>query len=141
MTTGSDGDDEELLLEELEPEPSGPALAPAPPVFAPPAPPIPSAALIAEPAEGAEAEGPPPFAEAEAQDDRADAALFQQEADAEPEAERRAALLLEIARLAEATGDAEAALRASRAAFEAAPSFVAAFGPLRRLLAAAGLWD
>src|SRR6185503_3025699 len=141
MTTGPDGPDnpddgEELLLDDVEPEPeeAAPASPPAPPTASPPAPPIPSAALASpEPAPPALPEEPP-FEEAAAEDERADRLLFENEAGSEPDADRRAALLIEVARLAEAAGDVEAALGAARAAFVTAPSFVAALGPLRRLL-------
>ena len=139
MPTGSDGhDDEELLLEELEPELDaedvavGPATAPRAPAL----PQLPPAAITSSP-------DAPAFDEAAAEDARADAALFAAEAAAEGHGDRRAALWLEVARLEEAAlGDGEPPiLRAAREAFAAAPSFAAAFGPLRRLLAARGLWE
>ncbi|HTA21816.1 MAG TPA: hypothetical protein VK989_21125, partial [Polyangia bacterium] len=127
MPTGSDGD-EELLLEELEPELDA---EPARGAAAPPSlPQLPAAATAAT-------GDAPAFEEAAAEDPRADAALYESEAANEPRGPTRAALWLEVARLEEtALGDGEAALRAARAAFAAAPSFVAALGPLRRMLAA-----
>ena len=128
MPTGSDGD-EELLLEELEPEAEEPARGAAPP---PTLPALPAAAT---------ADGPA-FEEAAADDARADVALYEAEAAGEPRGPTRASLWLEVARLEEtALGDGEAALRAARAAFAAAPSFIVALGPLRRLLAARAAWD
>src|SRR4051812_10933534 len=94
MPTGPDGD-EELLLEELEAEldaDEGPAPSP------PPAPP----ALPAIPAwETATVAGVPPFEEAAAEDPRADTGLLEREA-AASQGRRRAALLIEVARLADA---------------------------------------
>jgi tetratricopeptide (TPR) repeat protein len=144
MPTGPD-DDEELLLEDLEaslepdePSASGPAAPPAPPGVPSHIPPLPEIPAW----ETATVAGTPPFEEAAVEDARADTALYQSEAAAETDGGRRAALLLEVSRLAEqALGDAEAALAAARAAFAAAPSLAAALGPLRRLLAARGLWD
>ena len=132
MPTGSDGD-EELLLEELEAEAeaegaSGPPLPPALPR-------LPAAAT----AESADA---PAFDEAAAEDAPGDVARLEAEAALEPDGGRRASLWLEVARLEEtALGDGERALAATRAAFAAEPSFVAALGPLRALLVARGLWD
>jgi tetratricopeptide (TPR) repeat protein len=147
MSTGPD-DDEELLLEDLEaslepdeaPPPRAPA-PPAPPGVAPAVRDLPD--LPAIPAwETATVAGLPPFEEAAAEDPRADAALYEAEAASETDGGRRAALLLEVARLAElALGDGEAALVAARASFAAAPSLAAVLGPLRRLLAARGLWE
>jgi hypothetical protein len=143
MPTGTDGD-EELVLEELdaeleeEEEETGAAPATRPPVAS-----APSLVLPVPPAEAASAPADAPaFDEAAAEDPRADAALYESEAGAAGDSARRAALLVEVARLAEeALGDGEAALRAAREAFAAEPTFVAALGPLRRLLAAHDLWD
>jgi cellulose synthase operon protein C len=131
MPTGPDGD-EELLLEELEPEPEPTAAwSPSPP--APPALPSWEIGTVA---------GAPPFEEAAAEDARADTALFEAEAAAQPAGAHRAALLLEVGRLAETVReDGDAALRAARAAFVADPTLSAAVGTLRRLLGARGLWD
>ncbi|HEY2728402.1 MAG TPA: hypothetical protein VGK52_00585 [Polyangia bacterium] len=135
MPTGSDGD-EELLLDELEPEPDvegsgGPPSPPTPPGL----PALPTAAT-------ASTSDTPAFEEAAAEDAGGDAELFEAEAVAESDAGRRAVLWLEVERLAEtALGDGEAALRAARAAFAATPSFAAALGPLRHLLVARGLWE
>ena len=127
MPTGSDGD-EELLFEELEPElDAEPARGGA---ALPSLPQLPAAATSAT-------VDAPSFDEAAAEDARADVALYESEAATEPRGPTRAALWLEIARLEEtALGEGEAALRAARGAFAAAPSFVAALGPLRRMLAA-----
>ena len=137
MPTGNDGD-EELLLEELEDVTSG-GVAAVPAARPPPAP----ASLPRLPEDAIEAAvDAPDFAEAEAEDARADIASLEAEAAAEPEGARRAALWHEAARLEEqALGDGEGALRAARAAFAADPTFTAALGPLRRLLVARGLWD
>jgi tetratricopeptide (TPR) repeat protein len=142
MPTGNDGD-EELFLEELEPEPeveevtSGAAAGPGtPPVRAPGLPRLPQEAIAT-----AEVDAPD-FEEAAAEDARADVALYEAEASVETDAARRAALWHEAARVEEEIlGDGEAALRAARAAFAVDPTFAAALGPLRRLLAAGGLWD
>src|SRR5450432_1775477 len=135
MPIGPDGD-EELLLEELEPEPeSVEAGVGASPSVVPPLPRLPALAMSSPPDAAA-------FEEAAAEDARADASRLEDEAGAEPDFGRRAALWLEVARIEEAAlGDGEAALRAARAAFAAEPSFVAALGPLRRLLVARGLWE
>jgi tetratricopeptide (TPR) repeat protein len=135
MPTGPDGD-EELLLEELEPEPEFvEAGGGASPSVVPPLPRLPTLATSSPP-------DAPAFEEAAAEDARADAEGLENEAGAEPDFGRRAALWLEVARLEEAAlGDGEGALRAARAAFAAEPSFVAALGPLRRLLVARGLWE
>ncbi len=133
MPTGSDGD-EELLLEELEPEPD--AEEPARGVSAPPT--LPNLPAVATSATA----DAPSFEDAAVEDARADVALYESEAANEPRGPTRAALWLEVARLEEtALGDGEAALRAARGAFAAAPSFVAALGPLRRLLAAQACWE
>src|SRR4051812_29044969 len=97
MPTGPDGDEElALQLEELEAElesDEGPAGGP------PPSP----ADLPEMPAwEVATVAGDPPFEEAAAEDARADAALYEREATAQPDAAHRAALWLEVARLADA---------------------------------------
>ncbi|HSZ83791.1 MAG TPA: hypothetical protein VLA14_16005, partial [Polyangia bacterium] len=73
MPTGSDGD-EELLLEELEPESEEPVRGAAPP---PTLPILPAVATSAIP------DGPS-FEEAAAADARADVALFEGEAAGEP---------------------------------------------------------
>jgi cellulose synthase operon protein C len=129
MSTGPDGDDEELLLDDLEVEPESTA-----------PPPSPGSGL--KPSAAVPLVGPPPWDEVAVEDVRSDVALFESEAEVAPKAGRRAALLLEVARLRESVlGDEEAALRASRAAFAADPSLLAAFGPLRRLLATRALWE
>jgi tetratricopeptide (TPR) repeat protein len=147
MPTGTDGD-EELLLEELEPEPeaeevtSGAAAGPGgPAVRAPAAPPV-LPRLPPEAIAGPAVADGPDFDEAAAEDARADVALLEAEAAVEPDAAHRAALWHEAARLDdEALGDGEAALRAARESFAADPTFEAALGPLRRLLVARDLWD
>src|SRR5450432_997343 len=145
MPIGPDGD-EELLLEELEPEPesveagvgASPSMIPASAASPPAAPPLPRLPALAT----SSPPDAPAFEEAAAEDARADASRLEDEAGAEPDFGRRAALWLEVARIEEAAlGDGEAALRAARAAFAAEPSFVAALGPLRRLLVARGLWE
>ncbi|HEV3030986.1 MAG TPA: tetratricopeptide repeat protein [Polyangia bacterium] len=135
MPTGSDGD-EELLLDELEPEPDVEGSG------RPPSPPTPTGLPALPTAATASMSDAPAFEEAAAGDPRADAELFEAEAVAESDGGRRAALWLEVARLAEsALGDDAATLRAARAAFAADPSFAAALGPLRHVLVARGLWD
>jgi tetratricopeptide (TPR) repeat protein len=134
MSTGPEGDDDELLLDELEAEPE-----PEPASALPP----PSPGRGHEPSATVAPVPPPPnWDEAASDDARSDIALFESEAGASPRAGRQAALMVEVARLAESVlGDEEAALRAARAAFAADPSLLAAFGPLRRLLAARGLGE
>src|SRR5450432_847586 len=135
MPTGSDGD-EELLLEELEPE------AEAEEASVPPRPPARPALSKLPAAATTETADAPAFDEAATEDARGDVARLEAEAALEPDGGRRASLWLEIARLEEAArGDGERTLAASRAAFAAEPSFVAALGPLRALLVARGLWD
>jgi tetratricopeptide (TPR) repeat protein len=128
MAPGPDGDDEELLEIDLEPE--GP-------------PPLPivrgsdlGTDLVPDPIEVR-----PPIVEAAESDPRADLTLYELEA-AAADGGRRAALLLEAARLRQAEApDDPGALEASRAAFLADPSMPLALWPLRRLLAAARLWS
>ena len=130
-----DGDDEELVDIELE-EIAGEALAPprapplparpisAPPTFArPPRPTEPQVPLEAPasppPAEGEVELGDivevrQPIVEAAETDARADRVELESEAAAATEPARRAALLLEVARLVEAEGDGERALAAAR---------------------------
>src|SRR3954451_19519303 len=155
-----DGDDEELVDIELE-EIAGEALAPprapplpARPISAPPAfarPPRPT-----EPQVPLEAPAPPtegevelgdlvevrqPIAEAAETDGRADRVELEREADAASEPARRAALLVEVARLVEAEGDGERALAAARDAFAADPSLTVTLWGLRRLLSREGQWE
>jgi cellulose synthase operon protein C len=143
MPPGPDGDDEELI--EIDLEPDGP----------PPLPPAQVSELAPELVVEAEdtepnrieveaapeipdaIEVPQPMAEAAEGDPVADLALFEAEA-AVADGGRRAALLVEVARLK--SDPPEAALPASRAAFAADPSMPLALWPLRRLLAQAGLW-
>jgi cellulose synthase operon protein C len=143
MPTGPDGD-EELLLDELEPElepeleleADDATAATAGVASSAPAPPSLPAWEIATVGVA------PPFEEAAAEDARADAALFEAEAAAAPEAGRRASLLLEVARLAAtALADGDAALAAARAALASDPSSVAALWVLRPMLATRALWD
>ena len=130
-----DGDDEELVDIELE-EIAGEALAPprapplparpisAPPTFArPPRPTEPQVPLEAPasppPAEGEVELGDivevrQPIVEAAETDARADRVELESEAAAATEPARRAALLLEVARLVETEGDGERALAAAR---------------------------
>ncbi len=145
MPPGPDGDDEELV--ELDLEPDGP-------------PPVPfdqvselAAELVVEtedtepnrvPAEPAVEIPDPievrqPIVEAAENDPLADLALFEAEAEA-ADGGRRAALLMEVARLRQ-SGPPEVALDAARAAFAADPSMPLALWPLRRLLAHAQLWS
>src|SRR6266496_589914 len=156
-----DGDDEEVVDIELE-EIAGEALAPprapplparpisAPPAFArPPRPTEPQVPLetpASPPAEGEVELGDlvevrQPIAEAAETDPRADRVELEREADAAPEPARRAALLLEVARLVEAEGDGERALAAARDAFAADPSLPVTLWGLRRLLARADHWE
>ena len=156
-----DGDDEELVDIELE-EIAGEALTPprapplparpisAPPAFArPPRPTEPQVPLEAQappPAEGEVELGDivevrQPIAEAAETDARADRAELEGEAAAADEPARRAALLIEVARLVEAEGDGERALATARAAFAADPSLSVALWALRRLLSRAGQWQ
>lgn len=129
MTTGPDGpEEEELLLEELVPE-ADDVVAPVLTELE-----LPEAAIATD-------AGAPPFEEAAAEDARADAQLLGREADGEAAPERRAALLVEVARLAEVMGDAPAALEAARAAFAAWPASASALSALRRLLSAQSRWD
>jgi tetratricopeptide (TPR) repeat protein len=130
MPTGSDGPfDEELLLEELEPlAESGAGLPEG-------LPPLPEEATLSSADE-------PAFDEAAVEDARADSGLYAAEAALAADGARRAALWLEIERLAEAAlGDGDAALAAAREAFAAAPASPAALGSLRRHLVARGQWD
>src|SRR5262245_45705085 len=135
MASGSDGDDDELVdieLEELAGEALVPPRAPAPsPPSLPPgaARPQPSEAPVAAPAPAPPGEGEveladdlgdivevrQPIVEAAELDRRADRALFESEATGATDPVRRAALLLEVARLVEAEGDADGALAAARA--------------------------
>ncbi|HVX97367.1 MAG TPA: hypothetical protein VHK47_20810, partial [Polyangia bacterium] len=89
MPTGSDGPfDEELLLEELEPlAESGAGLPEG-------LPPLPEEATLSSADE-------PAFDEAGVEDARADSALYAAETALAPDGARRAALWLEIERLAE----------------------------------------
>jgi len=167
MAEGSDGDDDELVeieLEELPGEAPVPPRAPAPPSVppvpaAPRRPTLPVAALTppvaAVPTPVDEAPTGPegeveladllevrqPIVEAAEADPRVDRALFESEAAAAVEPSRRAALLLEVARLVEAEGDGEGALAAARDAFAADPSLIVTLWGLRRLLSRAGLWQ
>ncbi len=157
-----DGDDEELVDIELE-EIAGEALAPprapplparpisAPPTFArPPRPTEPQVPLEARasppPAEGEVELGDivevrQPIVEAAETDARADRVELESEAAAATEPARRAALLLEVARLVETEGDGERALAAAREAFAADPSLPVTLWGLRRLLSRAGQWQ
>src|SRR5215471_18446460 len=169
MSTGSDGDDDAPI--EIELEPTGPTAAapepnddrggarPAP--AAPPPPPLAAAAVAASaspalaaaavaPAEALEPLPDPAalIARAAEGDLHSDLTLYQAEAAAAPEdgaardAVRRASLLVEITRLQEDVArDGAAALATARAAFDAAPSQLAAFWSLRRLLAGQRLWE
>ena len=150
MSQGPDGDDEDLVdedLVEIDLVPAGP----------PPLPPDhfselaldlvveaedhtePNRAAAEPPAEIPEAiEIRQPIAEAAESDPAADLALFEAEA-AAADGGRRAALLLEVARLQEGAAS-DVALETSRAAFAADPSMPLAVWPLRRLLVRAGLW-
>ena len=74
-------------------------------------------------------------------DARADRTLFESEAAAADGTVPARGLLLEVARLVEAEGDADGALAAARAAFAADPSLAVTLWSLRRLLARAGLWQ
>src|SRR5262245_6301566 len=168
MAEGSDGDDDELVeieLEELTGEAPVPPRAPPPPAVPPlpsaaPRPgPLPAAALTPEAAAvptpvPAAASGPEgeveladlmevrqPIVEAAEADARADRTLFESEAAAAVEPSRRAALLVEVARLVEAEGDEAAALTAARDAFAADPSLIVTLWGLRRRLSRAGLWQ
>ncbi len=82
-----------------------------------------------------------PIAEAAETDARVDRALFESEAAAATDPSRRAALLLEVARLVEAEGDLDGARAAAREAFAAAPSLAVTLWGLRRLLARGGHWQ
>jgi tetratricopeptide (TPR) repeat protein len=162
MVSGPDGDDDELVeieLEELPGEaeapipprapPPGPPSVPAPP---PPRPAVAPAVVAPEPAEdlappaegevelGELVEVRQPIVEAAEADPRVDRVLFESEAGAADDANRRAGLLIEAARLLEAEGDRDGALAAARAAFAAAPSLAITLWGLRRLLSSAGLW-
>jgi tetratricopeptide (TPR) repeat protein len=144
MPPGPDGDDEELV--EIDLEPDGPPPLPldqaselaldlvfeaddTQPNRVEPEPPV-------QIPEGIEVRQP--IAEAAEADPIADLELFEAEA-AATDGGRRAALLLEIARLQQA-GQPQADLEACRAAFAGDPSMPLALWPLRRLLARAGLW-
>jgi Tfp pilus assembly protein PilF len=141
MPPGPDGDDEELV--EIDLEPAGPPPIPVEPPVGPMTAPVPEAADT-EP-NRAELEGMipdaievrQPIVEASESDPRADLALYEAEA-AAAEGGRRAALLLEIARLRPI--DAPEALEAARAAFAADPAMALGLWPLRRLLARAKRW-
>jgi tetratricopeptide (TPR) repeat protein len=145
MAPGPDGDDEELLEIDLEPDGPpplpigrgsdlGPDLVIEPEDTQPDR--VPLAPAIPDPVEVR-----PPIVEAAESDPRADLALYELEA-AAADGGRRAALLLEAARLREADApDDPGALEASRAAFLADPSMPLALWPLRRLLAGARLWS
>jgi hypothetical protein len=151
MPTGSDGDDDAPIEIELEPtdqtidpeivpeivdddvdiddEPaaSPPPLPPAMPATVPPA----AAVAAPAPAEEPRPPAPDPLIEAAAGDWRRDLALFESEAAAHPDAGRRAALLVEVARLHEEQGqDQAAALAAARAAVAAHPSLQAPHMPV-----------
>ena len=153
MASGPDGDDDELVEIELEELP-GEALDPPRP--APPGPPSiphgaapPGSGPVAVPAPTAEGEFDladivevrQPIVEAAETNAGADRTLFESEAAAATEPSRRAGLLLEVARLVEAEGDADGALAAARAAFAADPSLGVTLWSLRRVLARAGLWQ
>jgi hypothetical protein len=161
MASGPDGDDDELVDIELEELP-GEAEAPSPPRAPPPGPPnIPvpppprpavAPAIAAEPEDttappaegdvelGELVEVRQPIVEAAETDARADRLLFESEAAAADDANRRAGLLIEAARLLETEGDRDGALAAARAAFAAAPSLAITLWGLRRQLSNAGLW-
>jgi tetratricopeptide (TPR) repeat protein len=138
MPPGPDGDDEELV--EIDLEPDGP----------PPVPPDGVAELElelaadefveaedTEPNRAAAVEIRSPIAEAAESNPGDDLALFEAEA-AAAEGGRRASLLLEVARRRAEAPDG--GLEAARAAFAADPSLPLALWPLRRLLARAGHW-
>jgi len=165
---GDDDELVEIELEELPGEAEAPAPPRAPPPPSPPgippaaSPRLPASSRLPRPAEPPPAAPAPvtpaapaaegdfelgdlvevrqPIVEAAETDVRADRALFESEAAAADEPARRAALLLEVARLVEAEGDRDGALSAARSAFAAAPSLTITLWSLRRLLAAAGLW-
>jgi len=187
MGSGPDGDDEELVDIEIEldgPPPRPPESAvDTRPGSAPPQPPpgagarAPEAArppipvpVRGDPRETTDAEAPDiielrqPIVEAAETDARADIALYEAEAAATDDPARRAALLVEVARLAEIAPEASAsgeggqdrasedrasedragedrALEAARRAFAAAPSFTAALWCLRGQLERAGQWQ
>ena len=167
MAEGSDGDDDELVeieLEEVPAEALVPPRAPPPPS----APRCRNARIGKRPRRTAASPAgsgyPPrldesptgpegeveladllevrqPIVEAAEADPRVDRTLFESEAAAAVEPPRRAALLLEVARLVEAEGDGEGALAAARDAFAADPSLIVTLWGLRRLLSRAGLWQ
>src|SRR4051812_24739020 len=164
MAPGPDGDEDDELVEiELEELPGEALVPPRAPAPGPPA--VPSGAaplfggLPARPNEEEEAVPAPvgegdgevdltdmvevrqPIAEAAETDAHADRALFESEAAAAAEPSRRAALLLEVARLVEADGDLDGARAASREAFAADPALAVTLWGLRRLLARGGHWQ
>src|SRR5262245_7889489 len=119
MGTASDGDDEPI---EIEPEPAGPEDLESEDKTAPAMPPE----FRHSPLDQAAVD--PGF--------EADVSLYEDEAAAQADARRRAALLLEATRLREQQPGADGAAESARAAFAADPSLLASFWPLRRLLAA-----
>ncbi len=135
MPPGPDGDDDELV--EIDLEPDGP----------PPVPPDEAAELDLVADEFIESEDTEPnraavevrspIAEAAEGNPADDLLLFEAEA-AAAEGGRRASLLLEVARRRAEAPDG--GLEAARAAFAADPSLPLALWPLRRLLARAGRW-
>ena len=155
MPPGPDADDEELV--DIDVEIEGPPPLPRPASAAAEA--VPEALGEPEPTErsqvGAPAPAPdepfeitdvielrPPSVEA-AEDDRA-AELVRLEAEANAaDGGRRAALLLEIARLRDQGGadGAAAAIAAARAAFDLEAGSATALAALHRLLARAGRWE
>jgi tetratricopeptide (TPR) repeat protein len=152
-----DGDEDELVdieLEEIPGEALEPPRPPAPPTVPPAAAPPPRP--VDAPDAVQESEAPPsegevdlgefvevrqPIVEAAEIDARADRTLFENEAAAAAEPAHRAALLLEVGRLAEAEGDPERVLAAARAAFSEDPGLPVTLWSLRRLLARAEQWQ
>jgi tetratricopeptide (TPR) repeat protein len=163
MSIGSDGDDDAPI--EIELEPTGPTaeheLDDNPPSATAAPPPAPREATLPvaldsvvepvlepgseptiEPAVRPPIDRAAAMARAARGDLASDLALYAAEAPASMEGARRATLLVEIGRLQEDVArDRAAALATAQAAFGADPSLLAAFWPLRRLLAAERRWD
>ncbi len=162
MAAGSDGDDEEVVDIDLELDGPPPSPADALP-RAPTVPPSPGPRLAPPPAPAGtttETEIPDiielrqPITEAAEADVEADRALYEVEAAATQDPARRAALLLEVARLqagamgetAGASGEGEghvpeAALDTARRAFAADPGLGIALWSLRALLVRGRKWQ
>ncbi len=153
-----DGDEEELVDIELEVEPevdvdpASPPRVPAPPPLRLVETPVPTPIGVPIPVADETTEAMPdlpditpdfvevrqPMAEAAAAEAGPDRALYDAEADAATDPNRRAVLLDERARLADTEAEA---LDVARRAFAASPGLATALWPLRRLLSQAGAWD